>query len=366
MASPAILNDELQDVLEDDEFLEDAAEDMEDSPDLPIFQGPTEYVVAILGPRGSGKSTLMARLLLMGLRNGLDVYTSLELHPELIGIEKTPHLLTMDNLISFDTSLADVVVGIEEVSTWFDAMRGMSTTNILASKFFQLFIRKKGLRVIITNQSERLPNWLREQIDLVIYGHDLFYSEWGRESGVAKGSSFYYVAYDRSGNFTGRMGTTWAFGLRRANRLWPLFNSYQMFDPYQWARKTVIKGGETVFDIDEGEVYAPQEEALRTHQKRIAGYSVLLTKLMASYESNGFLALANKYKAVEDLPDRLVFSVDKLRRALVNVKGKKRKDAEAAYKELRALAGQNQVAGFGSGHNSIILSKPWPQTEEAA
>ncbi len=68
--------------------------------------------------------------------------------------------------------------------------------------------------------------------------------------------------------------------------------------------------------------------------------------------------MARKYKAVEDLPDRLVFSVDKLRKALVNTRGQKRQDGERAYNELRMLAGQGQLARFGQGQGSIELAKP--------
>jgi energy-coupling factor transporter ATP-binding protein EcfA2 len=364
MESLVMTNDSVEDILEDDEFLEDVTEDAEDIPDEARAWAPSEYVVAILGPRGSGKSTLLARLLLKGLSSGLEVYTSLELHPGEIGIKNIPHPLTLDNLISFDPSLSDVVVGIEEVSTWFDVMRGMSTTNILASKFFQLFIRKKGLRIIFTNQSTRLPSWLWEQIDLVIYGHDLFYTEWGREADMAKGTDFYYVARDVSGMFTGRPGTTWAFGLRKANRLWPLFNSYQMFDPYQWARKTIIKGGETVFDIDENEAYSASEEGIRAWQQEVKAYSIALKKIISAYESTGFIDLATKYNAVQDLPDRMIFSVDGLRKALVNIKGKKRQDAERAYEELRVLAGQGQLARFGPRHEIIELAKPVTEANE--
>ena len=360
--SPVTMSDEIEDVLEDDQFLEDASEDAEDAPDEARAWAPTEYVIALLGPRGSGKSTLLARLLLKGLGSGLEVYTSLELFPEKIGIKNIPHLLTLNNLISFDPSLTDVVVGIEEVSTWFDAMRGMSTTNILASKFFQLFIRKKGLRIIFTNQSARLPNWLWEQIDLVIYCHDIFYTEWGRESGMAKGTDFYYIANDNSGIFTGRRGTIWAFGLRKANRLWPLFNSYQMFDPYQWARKTIIKGGENIFDIDEGEMYGASEERLHDWVKNVKADSIALNKILGAYESVGFLDLARKYKAVQDLPDRLVFSVDGLRKALTNLKGRKRKEAEGIYEELRVFAGQGQLARFGPRHEIIEFAKPVTET----
>jgi len=352
-----IMPDEVE-FADEEDILEAAVEDAEEVSEEFRQWFPTEYVIAILGHRGGGKSILLARTLFTGLIKGYPVFTNLELYPEKLGIDKAQHPLELDNLLSFDPNLSEAIIGIEELGTWIERMRAVSTTNIIVNKFFQLFIRKKGLRIIFTNQSPYLPGGISEQVDLIIHAHDLFYTEWGREANLAKGTTFYYVAYDKSGIFTGHPGTTWAFGLRKANRLWDKFNSYQMFDPLQWARKTRITGGETILDLDEGEMYAAGEEGLRAWQKNVGSYSVILNKILGSYQSTGFLDLAEKYKAVQDLPDRMIFSVDGLRKALTHLKGNKRKEAEKTYQELRVLAGGGQIARFGPGHEIIELAKP--------
>ena len=319
---------------------------------------PTEYVVAIVGHRGGGKSILLARYLLNGLIRGYPVFTNLELYPEKLGIDKPQHSLELDNLLSFDPNLSDAIIGIEEIGTWIERMRAISTTNILVSKFFQLFIRKKGLRIFFTNQSPNLPSGIWEQVDMVINAHDLFYSEWGKEANMAKGTTFYYIARDVSGIFTGHPGTSWAFALRKANRLWDKFNSYQQFDPYQWARKTKITGGDMILDLDEGEYYRAGEQDIRTQQEAIKKYNVLLTQLHRSWD-NSLIKLARENNAItQDLPDRLVFSVAKLDNALIRLKGKKRKEAEQEYRELRKHAGDGRVARFGPEHKIIELAKP--------
>jgi hypothetical protein len=196
-----------------------------------------------------------------------------------------------------------------------------------------------------------------EQTDIIFQGYDVFFCDWARETNIAKGTTFLYNVTDQTGIF-GQMGRNWRVSLRRANRLWHAFNSYKVTDPYAWARKTVIKGGEQVIDMDTGEAYNASEEGIRAWQKDVSAFSIALTKIINSYESTGLMDLARKHKAVEDLPDRLVFSVDRLRKALVNARGQKRQDGEKAYNELRMLAGQGQLARYGQGHESIELAKP--------
>ena len=140
--------------------------------------------------------------------------------------------------------------------------------------------------------------------------------------------------------------------------MWAAFSSFQVADPYAWARKTVIRGGELIKDLDTGEAYSASEEGIRAWQSDVTAFSIALTKIINSYESVGLMDLARKQKAVEDKPDRLVFSVDGLRKALVKTRGQRRKDTENAYNELRMLAGQGQLARYTHGLDQIELAKP--------
>jgi hypothetical protein len=346
--------DELED---ENDILEAASEDADEVDDEYRNPFPPEYVVGQIGHRGGGKSALLAFFLFNCLAAGDTVFTNLELHPELLGIKNKPLPLDQDHLLKFDPALHKAVLGIDEVGTWFDRFRAMSTTSIIQSKFLELVIRKQGIRMFYTNQSSKLPGPLVEQTDVVFQGYDVFFCDWARETNLAKGTTFLYTVTDRTGIF-GQIDRMWRVSLRRANRLWPAFNSYKMSDPYAWARKTVIKGGEQVIDVDTGEAYSASEEGIRAWQSDVSAFSIALTKIINSYEGIGLMDMARKHKAIEDLPDRLVFSVDRLRKGLVNIRGQKRQDAEKAYDELRTLAEQGQLARWGARHEFIELAKP--------
>ena len=350
---------------DDDDLLELAAEDSDDVDDEYKVWFPTEYIVGILGHRGGGKSAALAHYLFNCLAAGCNVFTNLELYPDKLGIDNKPYPLDLNNILNFDMSLEQAVLGIEEIGTWVERKRAMSTTSILLEKFWQLIIRKRGLRIFFTNQSPLLPGGLSEQTDIVHQAFDVFFCDWAREYDIAKGTTFYYMTTDRTGLF-GMPGRTWKVSLRKANRLWGTFNTYQMFDPYQWARKTMIKGGEQVIDIESGESYSASEEGIRAWQKNVSAYSIALTKIIGSYESAGFIDMADRHEALTDLPDRYVFSVHQLRKGLTNLKGTKRKQAEGAYNELFALASQGQLARFGPRHESIELAKPVPADQQEA
>jgi len=348
---------EIEEYEDEEDILESAVEDADEVSDEYRNPFPPEYVVGQLGHRGGGKSALLAFFGFNCLAAGDTVFTNLEMHPELLGIENKPFPLDQDHLLKFDPALNRAVLLIDEVGTWFERRRGMSTTSIIQEKFLELVIRKQGLRIFYTNQSSKLPGPLIEQTDVVFQGYDVFFCDWAREANLAKGTTFLYQVWDKTGIF-GQIDRTWRVSLRRANRLWPCFNSYKVADPYAWARKTVIKGGEQVIDVDSGESYPASEEGIRAWQKDVSAFSIALTKIIDSYESTGLMDLARRYNAVEELPDRFVFSVDRLRKALVNTKGQRRQDAERGYDELRMLASQGQLSRYTARHEGIELAKP--------
>ena len=358
MSEILTLPTEVDEYEDEDDILEVAGEDADEVPDEYRNPFPSEYVVGQIGHRGGGKSALLAFFGFNCLDAGDTVFTNLEMHPELLGIKNKPLPLDQDHLLRFDPALQRAVLLIDEIGTWFERRRGMSTTSILEEKFLELVIRKQNLRIFYTNQSARLPGPLVEQTDIVYQGYDVFFCDWAREAGnIAKGTTFLYQVTDRTGIF-GQIGRTWRVSLRRANRLWAAFSSYKVADPYAWARKTVIEGGGIKVNLDSGETYPTSEEGIRAWQRDVSAFSIALNKIIDSYESVGLMDLARKHKAVEDLPDRLVFSIDRLRKALVNIRGQKRLNAESAYDELRVLASQGQLARFGPRNEYIELAKP--------
>lgn len=357
MSEILTLPTEIEEIEDEESILESAIEDAEEVDDEYRNPFPPEYVVGQLGHRGGGKSALLAFFGFNCLAAGDTVFTNLEMHPELLGIKNKPLPFDQDQLLKFDPALQRAVLLIDEIGTLFERRRAMSTTSILEEKFLELCIRKQNLRIFYTNQSSKLPGPLVEQTDVVFQGYDVFFCDWAREANIAKGTTFLYQVTDRAGIF-GQIGRTWRVSLRRANRLWAAFNSYKVADPYAAFRKTIVKGGEVVKNLDSGEVYPASEEGIRAWQKNVKAYSIALTKIIDSYESTGFMDLARKYKAVEELPDRFVFSVDRLCKALVNVRGQKRQDAERAYDELRVMASQGELSRYTARMESIELAKP--------
>jgi hypothetical protein len=357
------------DLVDEEEFVDAASRDADDVPERFKRWFPEDYVVAILGHRRSGKTALMAHYLLNGLIAGSSVYTNLELYPEKLNVklDKIHKPLSLDGLLSFDPSLDQAIIGIEEIGTWVESLRAQSASNILLSKFFQLFIGKKGLRIFFTNQSGHLPYWAWEQVDMHIEAHDLFFTEWGREANLAKGTSFYYVATDKSGIFTGWEGTTWTFGLRKANNLWDKFNSYQQFDPLQWAIRTKIVGRERTWDMDEGRMYDAGEREQEMYERNQDKYK----EQQAIYQSYGnkLIALALPQNAVKEVEvgqrRAWQFSIQKMEKTVIaRLKGKEKEEVQEDWNRFRDLpmGSNDESAKYAKGGRVLILYQPFLRT----
>jgi hypothetical protein len=341
-----------------EEFLESTPSDVIQAEDQEQWF-PNEYVELVLGHRGGGKSVRVARKLILALKHGYNVYTNYELYPDKIGVDNQPRPLDLEHLLRFDTDLNNSVIGIGEVDTWVERKRAMSTSSILVDKFLHQ-LRKRGLRVILDTQSPSLPTAIINQVDLMAWSHDSFYTDWGIEHQIRKGTSFYYEEEDHSGIFTGYPGRRWRTALGNADRIWPLYNTYQIFDPWQWARKVEMVGEKMVFDMDEGKMYTGGERNLEMEQREIKQFNTLLK---AEYRAwgNDFTQLAQLNKAVlEELPNRWRVSLDKIQKIISGLTGKKRKVAEKMIGRLQDLAvsSNGYLARIDRGQGIIELAKP--------
>jgi hypothetical protein len=318
---------------------------------------PEEYVVYYTGPRGSSKTIQLARHALKGLANGEKVFTNVELYPDKAGIKNQANPVGLEFLLSFDESLTDAIIVISEIDTWFDRMRETSTGNRLGGKFLQQ-LRKKGLRIFLDTQ-DYLPGVLMRQVDKLVYCHDFFFTQWGRDRSLPKGTTFYYDCYDYSGIFTGWRGYHWREALYHAERIWPLFNSYQIYDPLQFARKIKVVGGEMEYDMSSKELSSPGERRLKLQESQIREYSLILTKILREWESTKFMkGLLEHHAIIDDLPDRLTISTDAVKKYLSGLGGKARRIAEEQYNELRVHASAGHIAAFGPEQKFIELAKP--------
>jgi len=355
-------HDELADA---EDFLETAPDDKGLPEELRNWF-PREYVELNLGHRGGGKSVRGARKGLLALKAGLNLFTNYELYPEKVGIKNEPKPLDLEFLLRFDTALNESVILIGEVDTWVERKRAMSTSSILVDKFLHQ-LRKRGLRVIMDTQSPSLPTVILNQVDLMVWCHDFFYTDWGREREIYKGTNFYYEEEDYSGIFTGHPGRRWGSAIGNANRLWPLFNTYQIFDPWQWARKVEMVGGKMVFDMDEGRMYTSGERNLEMEQREIKQFNTLLK---AEYRAwgNNFISLATQSNAViEEEPNRWRLSLHQIQKTMATLKGKDRKIADRHFAKLEKLAENSKgyLAMIDRGQDVIYLAKPIPEATDA-
>lgn len=322
---------------------------------------PRDYVELVLGPRGGGKSVRVARKLLKGLLAGLPVFTNYELYPEKLGCDNKPRPLDLEFLLSFDTSLNEAVIGIGEVDTWIERKRAMSTSNIMCEKFLSQ-LRKRGLRVIMDTQSPTLPTVILNKVDLVVWSQDSYWSEWGREHEVYKGTNFRYDCRDNSGIFTGWRGKVWPEVIGMAHKLWPLYNTYQIFDPWQWAKKVQIVGGKMVFDMDDKKMYTSGEHNLALEQKEIEQFNTLLK---AEYRAwgNDFIDFAVGTRAIlEDQPNKWVISIHELEKGMGKLTKPKLKGVDKLIRNLDKLATDSKgyLARIDRGQNVIEIAKPIP------
>lgn len=366
LALATIENDGHEEFVDAEDFLEATAAKDIGLPEELKHWFPSEYVELVLGHRGGGKSVRVARKLLSALKGGLPVFTNYELYPDKIGVDNKPRPLDLEFLLSFDTNLHQAVIGIGEVDTWVERKRAMSTSSILVEKFLHQ-LRKRNLRVFLDTQSPSLPTVILNQVDLMTWSQDSFYSPWGREHEIYKGTNFTYEVEDNSGIFTGYPGYRWREAIGNAQRLWPLYNTYQIFDPWQWARKVEMVGEKMVFDMDEGRMYTSGERNLEMEQREIRQFNTLLK---AEYRAwgNEFIHLAIKNNAViEEEPNRWRLSLHQIQKTMATLKGKQLKLADRYFAKLEKLAENSKgyLAQIDRGQEVIYLSKPIPEENDA-
>ena len=320
---------------------------------------PTEYVVYYTGVRGSSKTLQLARHSLKGLANGEKVFTNIELYPEKLGIENKANPVGLEFLLTFDESLTDAIIVISEIDTWFDRMRETSTGNRLGGKFLQQ-LRKKGLRIFFDTQ-DYLPGVLMRQVDKLVYCNDFCFSQWGRDRNLPKGTTFWYDCYDYSGIFTGWRGYHWREALYHAERVWPLFNTYQIYDPLQFARKIKVVGGEMEYDQDTKQLYAPGGRV--QHIKDAKEYEEMLfaAQLRQQWEQTGLWQALEERNAITPdpvWPTHLRISTHQARKAASD------EITKGQYKALWERARKEDSARLISAGRYILIRQPFMEDSE--
>ena len=142
-----------------------------------------EYVVAFVGPRGSGKSVALARTGLWSLLCDVECHSNM---PVRIGDEwkqgplESIALNTLE-LFSFSERLRYAYAMIDEFQL-FAASRDAMTNKSRLLAWFGQQIRKRGLSIGYSVQDF---NWIdrgwQYQTDIIVVCHDLFHTPWGYE-----------------------------------------------------------------------------------------------------------------------------------------------------------------------------------------
>jgi hypothetical protein len=320
---------------------------------------PTEYVVYYTGPRGSSKTLQLARHSLKGLANGEKVFTNIELYPEKAGIENKANPVGLEFLLTFDESLTDAIIVISEIDTWFDRMRETSTGNRLGGKFLQQ-LRKKGLRIFFDTQ-DYLPGVLMRQVDKLVYCNDFCFTQWGRDRNLPKGTTFWYDCYDYSGIFTGWKGYHWREALYHAERVWPLFNTYQIYDPLQFARKIKVVGGDMEYDQNTKQLYAPGQREQHIRDAKEYEEGLFSAQLFQEWEQTGLFQALEERNAITPDPTRpgyLRISTHQIRKAASDEIAKKQ------YEALWARARDEDGARIMGGGKYIRIRQPVTEANE--
>lgn len=188
-----------------------------------------EYVIALEGPRGAGKSAILALLGLMSLGEGRRTFSNLPIYADFAGKHLETEPLDTLALLRFAEELTQALVIIDEMQFFADVRDTMSNKNKMFN-FLGIQIRKKQLTIAYSVQSfDWVDKRWRFQTDVLIRTQDASFTTWGHEERVGMGERFFLKFYDLSGVITGESAwqTGEHFGILNINgrELWNKFDT---------------------------------------------------------------------------------------------------------------------------------------------
>lgn len=318
---------------------------------------PEEWMILITGLRGGCKSLELARLSWWALMEPtIPVYSNMDYKEEGLqeyGIKARPIPLDWDALISFKLGAVGALIVIDEVTTYLNKLRTNTNQNMLADGVWQQ-LRKMSMKIAVGCQfGNYLPYGTMDQVDLIMYCQDAFYSEWGRENGLEKGTMPIITVTDKSGYFTGGRSQPWTFTYP-GKEIWPLYYTEKIHDVKQVAQKYEIKSTPKVVGADD-EIYPEGEESAMSHERELRQYQKTITKLW-DIPFMGFIHDNAEKLALNDLGDKIRISCDRIEKAIAQVKGDSKRDLKAGYQYLLTRAREGVVAT--KRYNVIEILKP--------
>ncbi|GEM_PF-1927086 len=215
---------------------------------------PEEWVLLVTGLKGGGKGLSIARILVRAMLAKLPIWTNVEFYPDKLlelGIpeEYHPKPIDMDFMLSFDRTLIEGVICIDEIDTWINRMRSNTNLSILITRFITQ-LRKRRLKVIMSLHFDYvIPRDIHDEIDIILDCKDAYYTVWGKENRVPRGQLIFQTYSDYSGVMTGLRGPIGEYSISNAQNLWPIYNSYQTINPFTFMKSVKIEGNATLVDV---------------------------------------------------------------------------------------------------------------------
>lgn len=319
---------------------------------------PDEWVVLVMGFRGSGKSVLDVHYGIEAMKYGLPLHTNMCYIPENLepfNLKSQPTPLDFDRMISYKLDVAGALIQIDEIDTYLDKLRTAANQNVLTTKFLEQ-LRKRSLKFILSCQfGSYLPYGTLDQVDLLIYAQDMFFTQWGKEKNIRKGTTFVYTVSDKSGLFTGGRSHPWRFLLSHCDSYWGLYDTNKIHDPLQIAKKYEIKREKHIVN-DDGEIYPESEETAQGQERELRQYRSTLGLVWGS-QIMGFIMDNQDAIEVADNGSKVRISMSRVERALGSIKGRSRKGLNLSYNELLKIADKGTVIKR-TANNMLEILKP--------
>ncbi|MFC1984845.1 hypothetical protein ACFLUW_00405 [Chloroflexota bacterium] len=167
-------------------------------------------VVGLTGPKRSGKSLELAKLLFWGLCAGKKVWSNMPVQTPKFYLDKGfPMLKTMpidwDAFYTMSEEYQDGLMGIDEAAGVNSNRGSLSSRNRVSNAFYN----QVGHRNIDLAWTAKSSGWLDRQglgfeTDIEVVCQDMAKTTWGRKRHLKKGTNIRLEAWDRSGALTGK------------------------------------------------------------------------------------------------------------------------------------------------------------------
>ena len=265
-------------------------------------------VAAYVGARGSGKTLGMSIEAVFYMLAGKTVISNYPVKfsfqdedGQVRHYESIP--LDMQALVTFDKSIKDGIILLDEFNLWCNSRTSGTIANRLLSIIFQM-IRKRHLSVYIACQDFRtLDKNIRFQTDIICECFDLSF----RYPNLKPGTHISQMITDYSGIVTGRAlykGDD-AFAWQRntktrilhAYKFWNVYETYTEFDPFAAMTKYTMKPKQMVINVNDDGGYRGVEaeetvkmmmrEFREAYPEKTTFPAEEMSEMMASYGVEG-------------------------------------------------------------------------------